>query len=161
MRGSDFAILLVFVGIPWVLGWIVRTVLSHVRYMRLLHLKAEANARLLDKFGANADLAEYMKTDAYRELFDVKLTEPSARMPVPYGRMLTSVQLAAFLLAAGIACLFVKQYVPVYPGRGPGDQIGWLFFGTMGVALGIGALVSAGAAFVAARLWQAMRNETV
>jgi len=157
VRGSDVAVLLVFVGIPSALGWIIRTVLSHVRYMRLLHLKAEANARLLDKFGANADLAEYMKTETYRELFDVKQTEPAARMPVPYSRMLTSVQLAAFLLAAGIACLFVKQYVPTYR---PGDQIGWLFFGTMGGALGIGALVSAAAAFVAARLWQAMRNET-
>lgn len=157
MRGEDLAILSVFVGIPWVLGWVIRTILNHMRFMKVLQLKAEANARLMDRFGQDPGLLDYLKSDAHRELFDVKLADPSPRMPAPYGRMLTSVQLAAMLLSAGVACLFVKQYVPQ---RWGGEQIGWLFFGTMGVALGIGSLLAALAAFVAARMWNTLKNES-
>jgi len=147
---------MMFVGVPWVLGWIVRTVLSHQRFMRVVQLKAEANAKLMDRFGQEPGLLEYLKTDGRRELFDVRLSDPTPRMPAPYGRVLTSVQMSAFLLAAGITCLYIKQYVPNYR---PWDQIGWLFFGTMGVALGVAALLGAGAVLVAARLLHNLKNE--
>jgi hypothetical protein len=34
-----------------------------------------------------------------------------------------------------------------------GDKDGFLFLGTLGVALGLGSLLSAAAAFVVARMW--------
>lgn len=153
MRPDTAFALFIFVALPWILGWIVKTVLSHQRYMKILQLKADANAKLMDRFGQDPALLEFLKGDAQRDLFDVKSAGPVERMPAPYGRMLTSVQLSAVLLAAGWACLFVKGYMP---GR---DQLGFLFFGTMGIALGVGALLSGAAALVAARLWQTMKNE--
>jgi hypothetical protein len=153
MRPDTAFALFMFIALPWILGWIVRTVLSHQRYMRVLQLKAEANAKLMDRFGQDPSLLEFLKGDGQRDLFEIKMAGPVERMPAPYSRMLTSVQLSVLLLAAGWACLFVKGYMP---GR---DQLGFLFFGTMGIALGVGALLSAVAAYAAARIWQAAKND--
>ena len=153
MRPDTFFLMFTFVALPWIVGWIVRTILNHQRFMRVLQLRAETNAKLMERFGQDPSFLEFLKSDAQRGLFDVRAAEPVQRMPAPYGRLLTSVQLSVLLLSAGWACLFVKGYVP---GR---DQLGFLFFGTMGVALGVGALLSGAAALAAARLWHTMKNE--
>ena len=145
MRGDTIGIMFVFLGIPWILGWIYRTHLHHLQYMKILQLKAEANARMLDRFGSDAAFLDYLKSDAQQHMFDVKLPEP--RVPAPYMRMLTAIQISFLLLAGGFACLYMKGYMYA------GDQTGFLFLGTLGVALGRGSLLSAGAAFVVARMW--------
>jgi hypothetical protein len=152
MRGDGFVIIAVFVGIPWVLGWIFRSHLSHLRYMKVLQLKAEANSRLLDRFGQDPALLEFLKSDAQHNLFDVKLAEMAPRMPAPYTRMLTAIQISLLLLAAGLSCLFIRKYMY------HGDQVGFLFLGTLGVALGIASALSAAAAFVVARLWRTLHQ---
>jgi hypothetical protein len=146
MRGGDIAIMVVFVGVPWVLGWIYRTYLNHKQFMKVVQLKADMNARLLDRLGTDPQAIDFLKSDAQRQMFEIKAPEP--RMPSFYSRMLTSVQLAAVLMSGGVACLWVRQYM-----YGP-DQTGFLFLGTLAVALGVGALLSAGAAFAVAKLWQ-------
>ena len=148
MRGDTIALIFIFVGIPWILGWIYRSHLQHLRYMKVLQLKAEANARMLDRFGSDAAFLDYLKSDAQQHMFDVQLPEP--RMPAPYMRMLTAIQISFILLAAGFACLYMKNYVYA------GDQTGFLFLGTLGVALGVGSMLSAGAAFVVARMWHTL-----
>jgi hypothetical protein len=137
--------MVVFVGIPTVLGWIFRAYLQHVQFMKVLQLKAETNARMLDKFGSDAAFIDYLKSDAQQRMFEVKLPEP--KMPAPYLRMLTAIQVSFLLLSAGGACLFIRQYMY------EGDKDGFLFLGTLGVALGLGSLLSAAAAFVVARMW--------
>lgn len=146
MRGEEIMLVSVFVGIPWVLGWIYRSYLNHKQFMKVVQLKADMNARLLDRLGADPQAMEFLKSDAQRQMFEIKAPEP--RIPSFYNRMLTSVQLAAVLTTAGVACLWIRRYMD-----GP-DETGFLFMGTLAVALGIGALLSAGAAFAVARLWQ-------
>lgn len=154
MRPDGFIVLFVFVGIPWVLGWISKSYWNHQRYMKIIQFKAEANARLLDRLGSDPGVLELLKSEAQRTMFDVKTPEPG--MPTPYARMLTSVQAACFLLAAGVACLIYRSSISVESWARSG-QAGFLFFGSMGIALAIGALLSAGAAFLSARLWQRQR----
>jgi hypothetical protein len=143
--GEAIAVTLIFVGIPTVIAWIFRTYLSHVQFMKVLQLKAETNARMMDKFGSDAAFIDYLKSDAQLKMFEVKAPEP--RMPAPYMRMLTTIQIAFLLLSAGGACLFIRQYMF------EGDKDAFLFLGTLGVALGLGSLLSAGAAFIVARMW--------
>jgi hypothetical protein len=143
--GEAIAVTLIFVGIPAVLGWILRTYLSHVQFMKILQLKAENNARMLDRFGSDAAFIDYLKSDAQQKMFEVKAPEP--RMPAPYMRMLTAVQIAFMFLSAGGACLYIRQYMF------EGDKDAFLFLGTLGVALGLGALLSSAAALVVARMW--------
>ena len=85
MRGGEaIAVTLIFVGIPWVLGWIFRTYLNHVQFMKVLQLRAENNARLLDRFGSDAAFLDYLKSDAQQKMFEVRTPEP--RMLAPYLR---------------------------------------------------------------------------
>ena len=152
MRGEDIVMMFVFVGIPWVLGWIYRTHLNHKRFMKVLQLKAEMNSRLLDRVGTDPAVVEFLKSDAQQHLFDVKTTDFGVRVPPPYMRMLTAVQIAFMLLSAGMGLLFIRRSML-------GDaKEGFLFLGTLGVALGMGALLSAGAAFVVARMWNDLNN---
>jgi hypothetical protein len=149
---EPLAVLGIFVGIPMVLASIYRTHLQHVQLMKTLQLKAEANARMLDRFGSDAAFLEFLKSDAQQHMFDVKLPDP--KVPAPYMRMLTAIQISFLLLAAGLACLYVRGFMFER------DQQAFLFLGTMGVALGIGSLLSAVAAFVVARMWGTLqRNE--
>lgn len=152
MRGEAIVMMFIFVGIPWVLGWIYRTHLSHKRFMKVLQLKADMNSRLLDRIGTDPAVVEFLKSDAQQQLFDVKLTEVGPRVPPPYMRMLTAVQISFMLLSAGAGFLYIREFTV-----GPANE-GFLFFGTLGVALGIGALLSAGAAFVVARMWHDLNN---
>ena len=133
-----------------VVASIYRAHLQHIQLMKILQLKSEANARMLDKFGADASFLEFLKSDAQQQMFDVKL--PPQRVPAPYMRMLTAIQISFLLLAAGVACLYVRGFMFER------DQQAFLFLGTMGVALGIGSLLSAAAAFVVARMWGALQR---
>ena len=62
--------------------------------------------------------------------------------------MLTSLQVGFLLFGAGTAFLWVKPVVV-----NANDQQGFLFFGVLGVALGIGSLLSAAAAFIVGHWW--------
>ncbi len=148
--GEAIAVTLIFVGIPTVVGWIFRTYLGHKQFMKMLQLKAETNARMMDKFGSDAAFLDYLKSDAQLKMFEVKAPEP--RMPAPYMRMLTTIQIAFVLLSAGFACLYIRQYMF------EGDRDAFLFLGTLGVALGLGSLLSAGAAFLVARMWRQLNQ---
>jgi len=137
----------VFIGIPWVLGAIYRSYLSHQRFMKVLQLKAEMNARLLDRVGHDPAALDFLKGDAQQQLFDVKISETASQVPTAYGRALTSLQASLILLCAGAGFLWMRQSMA---GR---DHEAFLVFGTLGVALGVGALLSSVAALVAARLF--------
>jgi len=140
-----FGILGIFLGIPAVLAWTYRTHLRHVQYMKTLQLKAEANARMLDRFGSDAAFLEFLKSDAQQQMFDAKM--PAPPVPAPYMRMLTALQISFLLLCAGGACLYIRGFMF------EGDREGFLFLGSMGIALGLGSLLSAIAALVVARMW--------
>jgi len=97
-------------------------------------------------------LLEYLKSDAQQQMFDVKLSEASA--PAPYMRALTAAQVSFLLLSAGCACAWFAAHGQLTTG----GQSAFTFFGALGIALGIGSLLSAGAAFIAARLWHTLNK---
>ena len=145
----------IFIGIPWVLGSIFRTHLSHQRFMKVLQLRTEMNYRLMDKLGADPAMLEFLKSDAQQQMFDIKLTDPSPGSSVRHGRVLTAIQASFMLLAAGGGFLYMHHYLPIDPERGTrGMREAFLVFGTLGIALGIGALLSAFAAIAVARVWR-------
>jgi len=151
MRADGPVLLCIFIGVPWILGWIARTNWTHQRDMKALELRAEANARLLDRLGSDPSFLDFLKSDAERHLFDVTLQDPNRSQP--YMRMLTALQVSFLLLGAGIACLWVRASIVTDSSRD-----GFLFFGALGVALGIGSLLSAAAALVVGRLWHRLHN---
>ena len=145
---EGFFVVIVLLGIPTILSWMYRTHLAHQRYMKVLQLKAEMNARLLDQIGNETGVLDVLKGDGQQKMFEVTLPE-AGRVPAAYTRMLTSAQLGIVLMSAGFGFLYIRQFM-----NHAGEQEGMLVFGTMGVSIGVGALLSAVAAFVAAKAWQ-------
>jgi hypothetical protein len=154
VRGDEFLAALFFlIGVPLVLGWLVRTWLNHKKFMKVLQLKAESNSKLLDRFGSDPAVLEFLKSDASERLFEVKTTESAQRVPPPYTRMLTALQVSCMLVSVGAGLLYIRHYMV---GR---DSEVFLFLGTLGVSLGIGALLAAAAAFIVAKMWRNLNNE--
>jgi hypothetical protein len=136
-------------GIPLILTGIYKTYLSHQRFMKVLHLKAEMNGKLLDRLGADPAVPEILKSDLQRDAFRVELPELTpSRMPAPYARMLTAAQVGLVLATAGGGLLYIRQFI-----ANSGDQEAALVFGTLLLTLGIGSLLASVAAFAFARLW--------
>jgi hypothetical protein len=149
---EGFFVAAVFIGIPWVLGNVYRSHLTHVRFMKTLQLKADMSARLLDRLGAEPQVLEFLKSEVQQQMFDVKLAEPADRMPAPFGRMLTAVQAGIVLLSGGLAFLMIRNYMP----RHTTEEL--LLMGSLGVALGIGAILAGVAAVVLGRMWRALEE---
>ena len=157
MRDDEFLAALFFlIGVPSVFGWILKTWLNHKRFMHVLKLKADANSRLIDRFGTEPAVLDFLKSDASQRLFDVKMPDMaprSATPPPPYLRMLTTLQLSLMLLSVGAGLLYIRRFLDQNDGREA-----FLFLGTMGVSLGVGALLSAAAALVVARMWNNLND---
>jgi hypothetical protein len=143
-----------FIGIVWILGWIFKLNLSHQRYMKVLQLKAEMNARLLDRSASDPAILDYLKSDAQQQLFDVKLAEAATPAQAPYMRALTAAQASFLLLSAGVACAWFSRTTSL----AGDDRNVFVFLGALGMALGVGSLLSSAAAFVAARLWHTLNR---
>lgn len=146
---EGIVVLCIFLGLPWVLGAIYRSHLNHQRFMKVLQLKADMNSRVLDRLGTDQTALEFLKSEAQQQMFDVQLPEPAPRIPSPYSRVLTMIQVGLMMLCAGGGMLYIRQYM-----THGNDQEVFLTFGTVGVALGAGALLSAVAALVIVRVWR-------
>jgi hypothetical protein len=154
VRGDEFLAALFFlIGVPLILGWLLRTWLNHKKFMKVLQLKAETNGKLLDRFGSDPVVLDFLKSDAADKLFEVKTAEATPRVPPPYTRMLTALQVSCMLVSVGLGLLYIRRYMA------DRDSDAFLFLGTMGVSLGIGALLAAASALVVAKMWRSLNNE--
>src|SRR5262245_43849949 len=115
--------------------------------MKILQLKADMNARLLDRSGSDPVALELLKSDVQQHVFNVTVDE----RPSPYGRMLGALQVALMLISGGAALMWLAGKT-VQP-----DETFFLqFLGALGLALGAGALCSAIAALVVGRMWKSL-----
>jgi hypothetical protein len=143
-------VLLVIAGIAIALGWIIRTVVDHRRWHRIARVQSEAHAKLLDRFTANDELLAYVQSPAgSRFLTSAPVTlDSGVRQPgAPFGRILWSVQAGFVLFAGGLGLAWVTSRSAIDP-----MVVQPLYtLGVLGLALGIGFIVSAGAAYMLSR----------
>lgn len=139
---------MVFVIVTSVLMWLIKVFLENRRWGRIAKVQAEVHTKLMDKFASSQDLQAYMQTEAGKRFLESAPipVEPDqkTRMSAPLGRILWSVQVGLILAMGGIALLFVRSNVP--EGIQP-----LTVFGTLGLMLGVGFVLSAGAAYVLSR----------
>jgi hypothetical protein len=138
---SDVAPMIATIVMMFVIGWSIKFVGSNRRLDRLAKMHNELQHKILDKFGSTAEMIEYLETDPGKRLLDAPVIERGS----PYGRILGSVQAGIILVLAGGAFLVVTRMVQI---GDVGDEVGFVFVGVLGLALGIGFLVSAYAAHV-------------
>ncbi|MBZ5583470.1 MAG: hypothetical protein LAQ30_14925 [Acidobacteriia bacterium] len=135
--------LAVFAGFGMAIGllvWLIRTIIDARRWSRMAKVQTEVHTKILDRFTANDDLLAYIQSPAgskFLESTPIRLDAGPRTMGAPLGRILLSVQAGIVLVAAGLGFLVVSARVSPYsapPLQG---------LGTVGVALGIGFVISA------------------
>ncbi len=146
---SDFIVFFVFLCILGALLWLLRVLLENRRWGRILKLQADVHSKLLDKFGNNQELLTYMNTEAGKRFLE------SAPIPAGFGpgpqakmslmRVLTPLQLGVVLTLVGTGFLLMRNNAQL---NAPAP---FLVFGTLGLMLGLGFIISAGLSYMLAR----------
>lgn len=138
------------VAFMWVVGWIIKTISNNRKAFRMATMQAELQSKLLDKFGSAPELLDFLQSDASQGFAELV---PAEARPNPYDKILWSVQAGIVLLMSGLACMFLR------------DQLSEGFeaftvLGAMGVALGVGFLLSAAIAYLLSKKWGVINGRT-
>ncbi len=127
------------------LVFLIRTLVDYRRWNRLAKVQTDVHNKLLDRFTANEDLLAYIQSPAgskFLESSPILLDAAPRSVGAPLGRILWSVQGGVVLLAAGIGLQVISGRV----GEDASQPLHAL--GVLGIALGLGFLVSAIISFV-------------
>jgi hypothetical protein len=129
----------------FVAGWSTRQLMEHRRWTRQWQVRTEFQTKVLDRLQSNADLLAYVQSPAGRQALEsgpLRDASTTSAPGAPLGRIMWSVQIGVMLMALGGGLWLVQgQAVPeIAPAFGA--------MGTVAAALGIGALVAAGASYV-------------
>jgi len=147
--GNDLAIFAGFGLAVGLLVWLIRTLVDYRRWSRLSKVQTEVHTKLLDRFTANDDLLAYIQSPAgakFLESSPIALDAAPRSVGAPLGRILWSVQGGVVLLAGGVGLLVIS-------GRAVDatSQQSLQALGVLGIALGLGFLISAIISFVISR----------
>ena len=142
---AAFTVLAVVVGL---ITWLVRTIVDYRRWSRLAKVQTDAHTKLLDRFTSNEDLLRYMQSPAgakFLESSPIRLDAGPRKAGAPLNRILWAVQAGVVLTALGIGLNFLS-------GRtgGEGAQV-LQAFGVLTIAVGVGLVISAAAAYAISR----------
>jgi hypothetical protein len=130
--------LLVAVTIPSMFGWFAWLIFSTVRRYKIAKLQAEVQTKLLEKVGSSQELLAYAQTETGKELLESLKVERVS----PHGRIIGALQVGIILLLFGAALLLLHRHESF-----AGESEGFVVFGTLVCALGVGFSLSAVASY--------------
>jgi hypothetical protein len=149
-----FMVLLIAVTVSIAVLWLLKSLIDHRRWLRISKIQTEVHTKLLDRFGTSEELLSYMKTPAGARFLesapislDAGASKHSASAPV--SRILWSVQAGIVIFLGGAAFLVARTW---FEGQELEEVRTMLaMIGTFATFIGIGFIVSAGAAWVLSR----------
>jgi hypothetical protein len=127
------------------LVWLTRTLVDYRRWNRLAKVQTDVHTKILDRFTANDDVLAYIQSPAgskFLQSSPILLDAGPRSVGAPLGRILWSVQGGVVLLAGGIGLQVISARVADDASQ-PLHALG-----VLGIALGLGFLVSAIISFV-------------
>jgi len=132
----------VIISLVAILGWIIKGIINHRRWLRVSKLQTEMQHKLLERFNSNEELLAFTQTAAgqrFLESASVPAESGPRVLSAPVGRMLWSIQLGIVILVAGVGLQMVSYRLSDYQDAVIGFQV------TAGIviALGIGFILSA------------------
>jgi hypothetical protein len=134
-----FAVILVITG---ALAWLIKTLIDYRRWLRTSRVQTEVHTKLLDRFASSEELLTYIQTPAGRRFLEsspIPLdAESRPALSAPLGRILWSVQIGVVLASGGCGLLYVGNRQASSYAAEP-----LLAVGALGIALGVGFVVSA------------------
>lgn len=136
----------VFVIVLGALIWLTRTVLEQRRWNRLSKIQAEVHSKLMDRFSSNDELIAYVQTPSGRRFLESGPSPLQETMTpsigAPLSRILWSVQAGSVLTIAGLGILLTRNNI-----LDEDFRVVVTTFGMLILALGVGFVVSAVAAY--------------
>lgn len=147
MWENVFEALAAIIGFGMAMGllvWLIRTFIDARRWNRMAKVQTDVHTKLLDRFTANEDLLAYIGSPAgskFLESSPIKIDPGPKGVGAPAGRILLSVQAGVVLAVLGIGLLVASKLVSQY--AVPPLRV----LGTVGIALGVGFVLSAAASF--------------
>lgn len=142
---AGVGVFVMVVTMLFAIAWVVRTLVDYRRWHRLSKTQAEAHAKLLDRFTANAELLAYVQSPAgarFLQSAPIALDPGPRSLGAPFSRILWSLQAGLVLAAAGFGLYYAS-------GRVDEEMIQPIFtLGVVALSLGAGFVVSAIVSFV-------------
>jgi hypothetical protein len=136
------------------MGWGVRKLVDHRRWLRMSKLQAEAHAKVFDRLSSNEDLLAYIQSPAGQKYLEsAPITTESLRsLDAPIGRILFTAQVGTVITFIGIALAFIHSHLTSNANPEIVEAAPFFFAASvLGIAIGVGFLASAGVAYVLSR----------
>lgn len=133
------------IAVVAVIGWIIRIFVTNRRSLKMAQMQVELQNRLIDKFDTADALQTYLDSEGGKELMKTTPIEKAS----PYGRILGSIQAGVILTCGGSALFLIRNHIPGDQGEG----FALMFLGALGIAIGLGFLISAAASFWLSKSW--------
>jgi hypothetical protein len=150
-----FIALIVLTGVitlMGLIGWGVKTLADHRRWLRMSKTQTEAHTKLLDRLTSNEDLLAYIQTRAGSRFLESAPFPAENQQPLssPVGRILFSAQSGTVVMFAGLGLQAASQRV--LSSQELSDVGAFLSTAALVLtAIGVGFLVSAGIAYLLSR----------
>ena len=146
---EPLAIASVFIALISIIGWIIRGIIGHRRWLRVSKLQTDMQNKLLERFSSNEEMLAFIQTPAGKKFLESASvpTEIGPRtINAPIGRILWSVQLGIITLVAGSG-------LEIVAGRfnDADAKAGFGAIGVLVIALGIGFILSAIGSYMLSR----------
>jgi len=131
------------------IGWIIRAIMNHRRWLRTSKLQTEMQNKLLERFSSNEEMLTFIQTQAGKKFLESASVpqEVGPRMiNAPIGRILWSIQVGIITLVAGGGLEIVS--------RGLSDDeavTAFVVAGILVIALGTGFILSAVGSYILSR----------
>jgi len=140
----------VFIVLICTLGWILRLIMNHRRWLRVSKLQTDLQNKLIERFTSNEEMLTFIQTEAGQRFLESAsmVPEPGPRaLSAPIGRMMWSIQLGIVLLVMGSCIYLVSHQLSNYEDAVTGFQV----TGSLVIALGGGFILSALGSYLLSR----------
>ncbi|MGH9433795.1 MAG: hypothetical protein ACRD3T_19875, partial [Terriglobia bacterium] len=129
----------VFVCCLLAILWVLRLILENRRWNKSFKVHEEVHTKLIEKFASGQELTAYMDSEAGRRLLEwtpPAYDAPTRGLPIAASRILWSIQAGMVIGLVGVGLLSIRNEVP-------GGLEPLLVFGTLGLTIGVGFIISA------------------
>jgi hypothetical protein len=143
------AFLIGFLTVVATIGWLLRTVIEHRKWLRVSKTHAETHTKLLDRLTSNEDLLAYMQSPAGERFLNaapIPLDAGPRTLSAPFGRILWSVQAGVVIACLGAALLYASRRFAANEIFSQGE-LPLFLMGAAAVAVGFGFVISSFVAY--------------
>ena len=143
------AFLIGFMTVVLTIGWLIRSVMEHRKWLRVSKTHVDTQTRLMERLTSNEELIAYMQSPAGRRFLEaapIPVDGGPRMLNAPFGRILWSVQAGVVVAFLGAGLIYASDRLANNEVFSMGELPVFLV-GCAAVAVGAGFFISAVAAY--------------